>query len=102
MHDYEVMSDSHFILKRKALAGAAWRAAPAAAGQERINAENLLLQPGESAVFEWTSAAQAGREITLLVVVGALVAIAAATFIEALRFWLLLLVGAGQASATRE
>jgi hypothetical protein len=55
--------------------------------------KDYTLQPKDSAIFEWTSARQLGNETSLLVIVGALVAVAATTFMEAIRFWFSMLIG---------
>jgi len=73
---YEVMSDSHFT----------------ADDGLQINSTRHMMKPGEAATIEWTSAREENREVYLLVLVGAFVALAACTFIEAIRFWLLLWV----------
>jgi hypothetical protein len=73
---YEVMSDPHFIMDDGL----------------QINSTKHEMKPGESASIEWTSSREESREVYLLVLIGALVALAACTFIEAIRFWLFLLV----------
>jgi len=74
MSGYEPMSDTRFYNFR---------------GERQIDALRYNLKPDDSVTVEWTSAVQESREIYLLVIVGALIALSACTFIEAVRSWLL-------------
>ena len=78
MSYYETMTASHFFINGDG---------------RQIDSRSYMFQPKNFGVFEWTSARQTGDEISLLVIVGALVAVAATTFIEAIRFWFSMLIG---------
>jgi hypothetical protein len=73
MNSYEPMSDTRFYTSKD---------------ERQINAMQYNLKPDDTVTVEWTSAVQESREIYLLVIVGALIALSACTFIEAVRVWL--------------
>jgi hypothetical protein len=75
--EFEEMTDAHFFVNHDT---------------QQVDTRVYTVKPRDFVTIEWTSVPQIGREIYLLVLVGAVIALAATTLIEALRYWLVNLV----------